>query len=42
MLRDCSRRGVAVHWDAQNAPSRDMALRLGFELDCEYTVFLWK
>ena len=42
MLRDCARRGIAVHWDAQNVPSRDMALRLGFKIECEYTVFMWK
>lgn len=42
MLRDCARRGIAAHWDAQNVPSRDMALRLGFAVECEYTVFCWK
>lgn len=42
MLLDCAGRGIAVHWDAQNAPSRDMALRLGFKIECEYTVFMWK
>ena len=40
MLKDCMERGITVHWDAQNEASRRLALRLGYEVGCEYDVFL--
>ena len=42
MLKECARRGLTVHWHAQNEASRNMALKLGYETECEYTVFMWK
>ena len=42
MLKECAKRGITVHWDAQNVASRNMALKLGYETGCEYTVFMWK
>lgn len=32
-------RGIIVHWDAQNEASRDLALKLGYGIGCEYEVF---
>lgn len=40
MLRDCAARGITVHWDAQNTQSRNMALKFGFEIEQEYTVYV--
>ena len=42
MLKECAKRGITVHWDAQNVASRNMALKLGYETGCGYTVFMWK
>jgi tRNA1(Val) A37 N6-methylase TrmN6 len=39
MLEQCARRGIAVHWDAQNRASLMLAQKLGFELDGEYTAY---
>ena len=39
MLRDCMARGITVHWDAQNAASRRLAEKFGFEVDREYPVY---
>ena len=38
MLRDCMKRGITVHWDAQNDVSRHLAERFGFEAETEYSV----
>lgn len=40
MLKDCMRRGITVHWDAQNEASLNLALKLGYRVGCEYDVFL--
>lgn len=39
MLRDCTARGITVHWDAQNAASRRLAEKFGFVMDREYPVY---
>ena len=39
MLRDCMARGLRVHWDAQNAASRRLAEKFGFEAEREYPVY---
>ena len=39
MLRDCTERGITVHWDAQNDVSRHLAEKFGFETEEEYSVF---
>ena len=39
MLQDCARRGITVHWDAQNETSLRVAEKFGFELECVYSVF---
>ena len=39
MLRDCMARGIIVHWDAQNAASRHLAEKFGFEAEREYPVY---
>ena len=39
MLRDCMARGIAVHWDAQNAASRRLAEKFGFVADRDYPVY---
>lgn len=39
MLLDCRDRGLEVHWDAQNMPSRHLAEKLGYELGREYTAY---
>ena len=39
MLRDCTERGVTVHWDAQNDVSRHLAEKFGFEVETEYQVY---
>lgn len=39
MLRDCTERGITVHWDAQNDISRHLAEKFGFEAETEYKVY---
>lgn len=39
-LRLCADLGLEARWDAQNPASRNLALRLGYELDEEYDVFV--
>lgn len=39
MLGDCMRRGVTVHWDAQNETSQRMAERFGFRVEAVYAVY---
>lgn len=39
MLRQCARRGIMVHWDAQNIQSRKMGEKFGFEVDQEYICY---
>ncbi len=39
MLRDCEKRGITVHWDAQNDVSRHLAEKFGFEIETEYSVY---
>lgn len=39
MLRDCEKRGILVHWDAQNETSRHLAEKFGFEQDFTYCVY---
>lgn len=39
MLQDCARRGITVHWDAQNDTSRHLAEKFGFEQECAYSVY---
>ena len=39
MLEDCMRRGITVHWDAQNDISRHLAEKFGFEAETEYSVY---
>ena len=39
MLRDCAERGIVVHWDAQNAASRCLAEKFGFEMEAPYSVY---
>ena len=39
MLRDCMRRAITVHWDAQNEVSRHLAEKFGFEIETEYSVY---
>ena len=39
MLRDCMRRGITVHWDAENEVSRHLAEIFGFEIEKEYSVY---
>ena len=38
MLQDCMKRGITVHWDAQNDVSRHLAEKFGFEAEQEYSV----
>lgn len=40
MLQDCEKRGIVVHWDAQNEPSRGLAEKFGFEVECYYNVYV--
>ncbi len=40
MLRDCRKRGITVHWDAQNETSMHLALKFGFEHEFSYSVFV--
>ena len=39
MLQDCMKRGITVHWDAQNDVSRHLAEKFGFEVEQEYSVY---
>ena len=39
MLQDCMKRGITVHWDAQNEISRHLAEKFGFEAEQEYSVY---
>ena len=39
MLQDCARRGLTVHWDAQNEASLRLAQQLGFALDGAYDAY---
>ena len=39
MLQDCMRRGITVHWDAQNEVSRHLAEKFGFEAETKYSVY---
>ena len=39
MLQDCARRGITVHWDAQNEISRHLAEKFGFEMELCYSVY---
>ena len=39
MLQDCMKRGITVHWDAQNDVSRHLAEKFGFMVDQEYSVY---
>jgi len=39
MLQDCMKRGITVHWDAQNEVSRHLAEKFGFEAEQEYSVY---
>lgn len=39
MLRDCMRRCIVVHWDAQNETSRHLAEKFGFEMEAAYSVY---
>ncbi len=39
MLQDCMKRGITVHWDAQNDVSRHLAVKFGFEAEQEYPVY---
>ncbi len=39
MLRDCMKRRITVHWDAQNDASRHLAEKFGFEIETEYSVY---
>ena len=39
MLLQCTRRGITMHWDAQNGASRALAEKLGFELETAYMAY---
>ena len=39
MLRDCMKRGLTVHWDAQSDISLHLAEKFGFEIEKEYSVY---
>ena len=39
MLQDCMKRGITVHWDAQNDVSRHLAEKFGFVAEQEYSVY---
>ncbi len=40
LMRLCALKGLQPHWDAQNEASLNLAKELGYEVDCEYTVFV--
>ena len=39
MLNDCEKRGITVHWDAQNDTSRHLAEKFGYETESVYSVY---
>ena len=39
MLQDCMKRGITVHWDAQNDVSLRLAEKFGFEIETAYSVY---
>ena len=39
MLNDCEKRGITVHWDAQNDASRHLAEKFGYETEFVYSVY---
>ena len=39
MLQDCMKRGITVHWDAQNDVSRHLAEKFGFVAEQGYSVY---
>ena len=39
LMKDCTERGLTVHWDAQNTASAEMALSHGFTGAHEYAVY---
>ncbi len=39
MLQECAKRGIVVHWDAQNEASLHLAEKFGFEQACTYSVY---
>ena len=39
MLQDCMKRGLTVHWDAQNEISLRLAQKFGFEIETGYPVY---
>ncbi len=39
MLQDCTERTMTVHWDAQNDVSRHLAVKFGFDVETEYSVY---
>ena len=40
MLYDCQKRGIPVHWDAQNEASRRLAEKFGFHIQKTYWVYI--
>ena len=40
MLKNCEKRGLLVHWDAQTELSRNIAFKFGFELNQSYAVYI--
>ena len=40
MLSDCQKRGITVHWDAQNRESRHLAEKFGFQIQKTYFVYV--
>ncbi len=40
MLCDCQKRGITVHWDAQNMESRCLAEKFGFQIQKIYPVYI--
>lgn len=39
MLEDCEKRGITVHWDAQNIISKHLAEKFGVETEESYSVY---
>lgn len=42
MLAECARRGLSCHWDAMNATSERLALRVGFQPERYYDCVLMR
>lgn len=40
MLYDCQKRGITVHWDAQNIESRHLAEKFRFQIQRTYPVYI--